>query len=280
MTLSEVRIVIGLLLVGAYLLYMLRRTRLPSSPVDADVERALNPGAYEKRMAEEKARKRQELDGLIERNPNNVEHLIQRIQAHESDNESEAALRDIATAMRLDPSRSWSLLFMRHRQLDRLGRQQEALADLLEANRLAPRGYANHRSTADFYRRMGNPDAGVAVLDEALSKEPENLHLLVERATYLSTIQRHDEALRDIAESIEREPRESERRMRSIYQIKILTEARRLDEALAAADRYVGRYPDDSSGYGSRAKVYAAMGRAREAQSDRDKSFSLGRGSI
>jgi tetratricopeptide (TPR) repeat protein len=169
---------------------------------------------------------------------------------------------------------------MRHRQYDRQGRHEEALADVLEANRLAPPGHGYPRFAADLHRRMGNADAGVAVFDEALRKEPENLWVLAERAMFLAAIERFDEAVRDIAQSIERESKEFERMMRSIDQIKILTGARRLDEALAAANRYVNRYPEDSVGYGFRARVFEAMGRTREAQADRDRSFSLGRGRV
>jgi tetratricopeptide (TPR) repeat protein len=284
MPLLKIALVAALAAFGAYKFFRNDSARDPSrktltgvpTVVETVREMARDPDKYQQELAARRAHAKRELDAKIAGEPGNAQLLIDRGRAAHDAGDYDAALRDIDAAMRLDSSREYYLLFLRHRALDGLGRQEEALTVVLEAIRSAPPGAEYERFAADLHRRLGDPGAGVLVFDESIRREPDNLWLLARRAQYLATIGRFDEAVIDITDSIRREREEDPRRMRSIRRIDILTAARRFDEALADANLYISRYPTDTLGFGFRSKIHEAMGNHRQAKIDRDQATSLG----
>jgi tetratricopeptide (TPR) repeat protein len=279
---------IGLVLVAGVVCFQLWRTFGQQQPVHVDPVLSYVAGnaeklraqvkeskGYEQRLADEQKQEMQALDDGIAREPDNADLRVKRALKFDLQGDHEAALRDIEAAMSRDNSRRYYLLFLRHRQLDKLGRTDEALADVLEAIRLAPPGTGYQRFAAEIQRRLGNPAAGVLVFDEALHREPANLFLRAERAEYLAKIGRFDEAVSDITAAVEQEPNSDQRQMRSYERMKILIAARRFDEALAVADRYVSQHPDDSIGFGVRSEIHEAMGEHGAARRDYEKKMDI-----
>jgi tetratricopeptide (TPR) repeat protein len=211
----------------------------------------------------------------IVRDPGNAKLFIWRSMIYGEAKDHEAALSDIDEALKLEAKQRYYFLFMRHRQLDALGRTDEALADVLEAIELAPSGAGYQRHAADIYRRKGDVNAGVAVFDESVRRAPDDLNLLAERAKFLNAVGRHGQALRDISASIEGEPTDFHRQMRTFDRMKILTAMRRYDDALEDADRMVDEFPDQSLAYGLRSEVYAAMGDHKAARRDEEKKLDI-----
>jgi tetratricopeptide (TPR) repeat protein len=216
----------------------------------------------------EKLRDMGALNEEIARNPGDAKFLVWRSMLHAEAKDHEAALRDIEEAQKLEDSHRYYFLYMRHDQLDKLGRTDEALADVLEAIRLAPQGFEYQRFAADIYRRKGDVDAGVAVFDESVRRMPDNYFVLAERAKFLAEVGRYEPALRDISASIEGEPSEFQRQMRTFERMQILTAMRRFDDALEDADRMVDEFPDRVLAYGMRAEIHEAMGDHEAARRD------------
>jgi tetratricopeptide (TPR) repeat protein len=225
----------------------------------------------------DKPRTRAALDERLARNPGEAKLYVYLAQYDDAAGDHKAALQDIDRAIELDESNRFFFLFLRHFQLDKLGRTQEALASVLEAIRLAPPGYNYQRFAAELERRNGDVEAGVALLDEFVRQHPDDLFLLADRAEFLGKIGRVEDSLRDFATAIEREPHEFHRNMRSLGRIQMLIAKRRFQQALDFANRHIARYPDDPSmlGYGYRARIHEALGHTREAELDMRKWRSL-----
>jgi tetratricopeptide (TPR) repeat protein len=218
-----------------------------------------------------------ELNAAIAREPEESRFYIWRSMIHDRAANHAAALQDLETALRLDTSRRAYLLYMRHRQLDKLGRQPEALADVLEAIRIAPPDFDYHRAAAELYARMGRVDAGVAVFDEALRGKPANLQILGEKAEFARSVGRYELAMTDITKAIDGETIEFRRWLRSLKRLRILIEAQRFQDALKYADRHLEEYPDDGMGYRYRSDIHEALGNGPKARNDRRKGDELRR---
>jgi tetratricopeptide (TPR) repeat protein len=226
-------------------------------------------------FTEEQTRDMGALNAAIDRDPAEPRFYIWRSMLHERAAAHAAALQDINMAVGLDVSQRAYFLYMRHRQLDKLGRSSEALADVLEAIRLAKPGAEYHRAAADLYSRRGDVDAGVAVFDDALRTRPDNLFILTEKAKFLSTVGRHDLAISEMTKAIDRETVEFDRWLRSAGRLSMSIDAKRFEDGLAYADRHIDEYPDDNLGYSYRSKIHQAMGNHRKAEKDEARSHEL-----
>jgi tetratricopeptide (TPR) repeat protein len=216
-----------------------------------------------------------ELNVGIEREPENVELRVQRALKYDTEGDHEAALRDIEVALPLDNSRRYYLLYLRHRQLEQLGRHEEALADVLAAIQLAPPNYNYQREAAKLHQRLGNAEAGVAVFDSGIQREPGNLFLRADRAQYIASLGRYEEALSDMTVAIENEPDPFQRQMRTYDRVKYLAEVGRFDEALEDVNQLLKRDPRDTIALHARGEVYESMGDKRRAAADYDAAMSI-----
>jgi tetratricopeptide (TPR) repeat protein len=209
------------------------------------------------------------------RKPDNVQRLVEKSRHRGSGLHYEPAIHDIEKAMRLEPSRAHHFLFLRHQWLAGLGRHEEALADVLEAIRLAPAEASYEIAAARLHAKLGKPEVGLTLLDDAYRARPDDLGLLEERARFLQSLSRFDEALRDISEGLRRGSNEARLWSLTGLHIEVLVSLGRLPEALDEASRWVKKFPDDPVPYHSRAKVFEAMGRSREADVARDQAMSI-----
>lgn len=229
----------------------------------------------EERQAKEREMDTKELNSGIEREPENADLRVKRARMYDAQGNHEAALRDIEVALRTNFPQRYHLLYMRHKQLNLLGRPQEALADVLAAIELAPPEFSYHLSAAELHRQLGSPEAGVAVFDAALRQYPDNLFIRSNRARFVASLGRYEEAINEMTPAIESEPDESQRYIRTLDRIKYLTAVRRFDEALADANQLLKQRPRDTVVLHARGDVYKAMGDARRAEADYDTAMNI-----
>jgi tetratricopeptide (TPR) repeat protein len=278
----------GAALMTGLLGYRVLRTQPPKVQVRADPvltyvaenadtmrERIKQLKGYDQRMANERRLEMHELNAGIEREPENAGLRVKRALKYDVMGEHEAALSDIEVAIRVDTSRRYYLLFLRHLQLARLGRDEAALADVLAAIDLAPPEFSYHRNAAELHQRLGNAEAGVAVFDAGVRKDPGNLFLHADRARFIASLGRHEEALTEKTLAIDKETDPFQRQMRTYDRVSYLAAVGRFDEALEDANRLLRQDPRDTVALHARGDVYKAMGDNRRAKADYDSAMNI-----
>ncbi|MCT2594767.1 tetratricopeptide repeat protein [Streptomyces sp. N2-109] len=177
----------------------------------------------------------------------------------------EEAVADLSRSLLLHPDDFWTL-GMRARSLVELERYDEALADIERARALEPASGWLLLIRADVHDTMGRDQQ--EVLDDyeaALLVDPTNVWILPDRGRFHRGARRYEEALSDFDRALDAAPDNSVTWASRGETYRLLE---RFDEALRDFDESVRLSPGSAYALGSRAQVYRALGRYGEAEAD------------
>jgi len=209
-------------------------------------------------------------------NPKEAWEYEARGYAHFEKEEYDLAISDLDEAIRLDPqylsayvirgaTRNWKL----GGSLDNLS-SDIGIKDMSEAIQRNPKLIGGY-----FYRGLylfyGNrKEASIADFSEAIRLSPKGIIAYSLRGLAYDSQKQYDLAIKDYSEVIGLGARTYFRWRAQAYSSKGDYES-----ALRDYTEYINYYPEDSSGYASRAEVYRKLGRTAQAEADKKKADEL-----
>jgi len=213
---------------------------------------------------------------VLEVEPQNMEALDKRAQAHAGLRRMDAALADFDRLIAAQPSRP-DAHYQRARIFAHLGLQTEALAAIDRAIALDPADYYYLSWRGDFLYRFGQPDAAAAAYRAALARMeakvaaapgPPAAWVRETRMNLLGRGGRHAEALRLVEAELRRSPGSSEMLAARCW---LRMEAGvELALALADCDNVLAAEPNHPVAAPARARLYLRLRRWADAERDFD----------
>lgn len=125
-----------------------------------------------------------DFDKAVELEPEKVEYLILRAQAHQADKHPDKCLADLDKAIELAPT-SAKAHELKALALLMQEKPEEALASFNRATELAPNSITPYQYRGELYSKMGKLDEAVAQLDRAIEIAPTNIASRLVRAELL-----------------------------------------------------------------------------------------------
>jgi tetratricopeptide (TPR) repeat protein len=182
----------------------------------------------------------------------------------------EEALADLDRAIKLAPGDKYALTY-RGEARTWVGRHEEALADFDQAIALDP-GYSRTLAgRGDTYRLMGRYDEALADLTRAIELNPEDVWVLTSQGETYRLMGRHDEAVSDLTRAIELNP--------DVWALTSRGDTYRLmgrhDEAVSDLTRAIQLNPEYAWAIARRGETYRLTGRHDEAVSDLTRAIEL-----
>lgn len=154
----------------------------------------------------------------------------------------------------------------------------EALADLAEAERLAPEADPQLRADllvlrARAHHAQGNLEAAQAETEEAARLAPDDADPVINRGLFLADQVDFDGAVAQFAQALELEPDHVEAHVVSMY---YLYEAHEFEACVESGNTAVELAPGDSRVWAARGLCLGMLGRAEEALADIKEAERLG----
>jgi tetratricopeptide (TPR) repeat protein len=200
-----------------------------------------------------------------ETNPVDADGLHERAKNYAAVGNAEAAISDLTKALRLAPQRAQVFLKLRHDIYRQQGKLQQALDDIIEANRLSQHGQEYLGGVATLYTQMGQPAEALRAFDEGIQRNPNNAMVRMTRAQFLEDAGMVREALADIDVAVSLTP--ANKRLYAV-RAKICIKLKQFDQALADCNHLIKAEPEAGTHLRLRSSVYKAMGQADAAQDD------------
>jgi tetratricopeptide (TPR) repeat protein len=201
-------------------------------------------------------------------NPEMADAWINRGRLLDDSGKHAQAIECYDIALKTEPNdvMAWS---NRGNSLRALGRWKEAEESYQRAIRLDSSDRAALIGLGVCLGRTGEPERGLQFLDRALAAGPDP-HALGERATLLSTLERHDEALKCIDQTIA-----SGAKSPQVWNNRgeILAKLKRLEDSLASFDKSLEIDGSFAPAWFGKARVLCNHGRTAEARACIEKYF-------
>jgi eukaryotic-like serine/threonine-protein kinase len=191
----------------------------------------------------------------------------------------ESAEADYRAAMDLEPAADdrYALLVNRGTLRVRRGRPEAAVADFRQAIRLRPDLVMGYAGLAQAYQQQGRPGQAVAQFGRALELRPDLAPLYRGRALARLAGHDRDAALRDLEEALLHEPADdAEAAGDQVLRGRLLYDARRFAEALAACDAALKTVPDAAEAHRLRVEALLELKRYDEVIASCDAVLARG----
>ena len=217
-------------------------------------------------------------NAVVAREPQNASRYVERSRVHEDMRRYDLAIEDISNALRLDPTKSYFYLFLRHRDYVGQGRLDLAREDIEAAVRLAPPGFEYYcEYLASVYHKLGQTTKAIDVLNASIRAHPNSAPAYARRAEFFERIGSLEEAVQDASEAIRLWQQDVFwRKAHALhYRAKLLVKLGRFQEALSDCNTCIEAEPKDWGHYRVRSEVYEAMGKKALARADYDLSCEL-----
>ncbi|MDJ0822042.1 MAG: sulfotransferase [Paracoccaceae bacterium] len=146
---------------------------------------------------------------MLPMTPRDKSQLFQRAKQYRAQGKPDQAQLDLQRLILADPNIPEAHLELSHVAFD-LGDRDACIARLQAAIKLAPQAPALWAFAADRYRHFGMVDASLAAFDKTIALDPKSLRAKVERAQYLQTLGRFDEAESAFRKLLKRHPDDGE----------------------------------------------------------------------
>jgi tetratricopeptide (TPR) repeat protein len=165
-----------------------------------------------------------------------------------------------------------STLLVRSLLLARVGRVEEALADLNRCVELQPDEPELLVHRGIVLTRLGRYAAALADFDRAVELEPDSHPILALRVDTLFNLERYNEALADCDRALQLRPDDAEMLCKRSNLLGLLS---RDNEALAACNHALELQPDYTEALSSRGLTLFSLGRFTEALADFGRALEL-----
>lgn len=226
-----------------------------------------------------RARAKEELQRCsiaISQQPDSAALYVQRSRVATSLRDYDGAIRDLTSALQLDPEKSHFYLYLRHLQYLYLGALEPALEDIKRAVHVAPSGFNDYyKCLAYVHQKLEQTDAAIAALTEAVREHPTEANPYLRRAAFYEGIGMLFEAVEDVTAAIRLESDRTRFYRAHHDRAGLYVKLGRFEEALADCNKCVREEPKEWTHYKVRSEVHAAMGNETAARNDHDWSMDL-----
>ncbi len=172
-------------------------------------------------------------------------------------NDIAGARQDLKAAVRLEPENQTTWRWLAHIAGSGDDDRETALEEITLAMAALPKSANLHHRRAGFLTALDRRTEAIEALDAAVRLEPDNIDLLMYRGELRQQVEDLQGALEDQAAVV---ALRADRVDGQDAYVGLLRKLGRLDEALAAADRFAEAFADWPSGHRLRADVLRDMG--------------------
>ena len=225
--------------------------------------------------AEVEAGKAQEalshINAALDRDPDNVEALIERGRTHRALNEREAAVTDFNRAIELDEKGDWAIA-NRGVTYQQMGRFEDALADFNRAIALDDKYAFAITCRGLTCQQMGRYEDALADFNRAIALDEKDVWAIASRGETYRRMGRYEDALADLNRAIELDEKDA-----FAITCRGLTcqQMGRYEDALADFNRAIALDEKDAGAIASRGETYQQMGRYEDAMADFNRAIEL-----
>lgn len=196
---------------------------------------------------------------------------LNRADAYANLKSSRDAIKDLNTAIKLDPKYA-DAYCSRGSIYNNLGNHQQALNDYSQAIELNPKYSDAYYNRGIVHDKLGNYQQAIEDFDKAIKIDPYNIKAYVNRAVLYISLGNYQQAIKDCDKAIELNPQSAKAyHSRGVAYINLGNYRQSIKDFSSAIEID----PKDSFYYNDRGSAYSSLGNYKEAIKDYNTAIEL-----